>query len=364
MAIQIVHSIYRVFLHLYSPAFQAQFGDEMMEVFSEAASEANLQGSRALKELCLNELRDLPVTALRERLGAERIKKPDSFSINPLDWQSPLSRGEILLAIAAFLVPAVLVLANSTFFSLPMASLIRVALAFTVIAFLLGMVKGFPRWSFPYLGMGLCVAGYLFLFQWTADLISPQLLIKLELPFWHVSTGLLWQIISVGLVWLGLFIITILFLALLALLPRFRPLYLSIRRDWTQVSLILYSEMAIALVLLFEDYRIEEPYGIASLLFMAAGAWLFMRRPLPCQRVLFLLGGLSLALWVVATDRWQALPDLRSAAEFHWQPLAPAQRLEAYPVLLHWAWMSAVLLLPVLIKLLPRRGRLEDEDLC
>ena len=196
MAIQIVHSIYRALLHLYSPAFQAQFGDEMIEVFSEAASEANLQGSQALKELCLNEVRDLPFTALRERLGAERNPKPDLFAINPPGWQHPLTRGEILLAMVAFLVPVVLVLANSTFSSLPMASLSRVALAFTVIAFLAGMVTGFPRWSFPYMGMGLCMAGYLFLFQWMADLISPQLLKRLGLPFWHVSTGMFWEIIK------------------------------------------------------------------------------------------------------------------------------------------------------------------------
>jgi hypothetical protein len=58
--------LYARLLHLYPPQFRAEFADEMHAVFTEAISETNDLWS--LLGLCLGEVRDLPLSVIRQHL--------------------------------------------------------------------------------------------------------------------------------------------------------------------------------------------------------------------------------------------------------------------------------------------------------
>jgi hypothetical protein len=154
--------------------------------------------------------------------------------------------------------------------------------------------------------------------------------------------------------WLGLFFLTFLVLAVLTVLRRFCSLILNIRRDWTLVSFIIYGEAVFALILLFDEYSHKEPFVISSLLLLCAGAYFYLHGPSAWQRMLALLSGLSVAMWVAAYGKWSILPIQHLEV---WVERSPeAERwFAAGSTILAWGWMIAALLAPALLRLLPRR---------
>jgi len=81
--------IYARFIRLYPRHFRDEFGEEMMAVFSEAVTEAAEGGIIPLATVCLRELRDLPLSLVRQHLldrkGKESLAVPDQTN-RPVGW--------------------------------------------------------------------------------------------------------------------------------------------------------------------------------------------------------------------------------------------------------------------------------------
>ncbi len=321
MIVRSLARLYQAGLHLYPRRFQVDFAEEMAEIFVEAAKSAAGQGALALGRFCLAELAGFLVGLWRAHRPAPAVN-PGHALEGP--WR------ELVLALTVFLLPAVMVLVNGQGLH---ASGLPVAGLFLGVMIVLGWLGGFPLWSLPYVGIVLVVAGYLHLFQWVAGLLQPALISNLPPGRWDPSAYLLLEAASTGMVWLMLFCLTLLVVALLAVFNRFQPLLKRVRHDWTLFSYVLYGESVFVLVLLFGSHHSEPNYAISSLLCLLAGVWFFLRSPSRGQRLAALLACLTLALGVATLERRSLFLDGR--------------------MLLAWAWMAAALLLPGVLSRLP-----------
>ena len=346
--------IFRTLLLLYPSSFRAEFGDEMLEVSSQVFSEAAKSGDRTLWRVCLREFWELPRQAPRERWKEIRNQSP-SASLPGYLWEDSLSTKERFLAMAAFLAPAVALLASAIPPSI-LAMAIPLVMVFLCTLFFTGLIKGFPRWSLPYLGLALSAISFLFLFNKVADYIAPYVFHSLGFNTWNVSVRLLMQAFWAGLMWLSLFVLVFLAIVILSVWQRFRQLYWRVRRDWTQVSFILYSGAMLVLVLMFENYRYEEPYIVASMLCLAAGAWFYMRSPHNWQRILVLIAGVTLAMCISAAGKWLILPRQDWNIYFYGYPPESERWFEAERTLLELGVLLVVLVAPGILSIFPPRG--------
>lgn len=346
MVLKLLTQLYRTLLMLYPRHFRADFSEEMIAVNGAALGEAADRGWLALTKATLRELGSLPREALRQHLRS-RSKPAGAEASN---WEGPPTRREMFVALGVFVLPAALILLNNTSLSGAIQVILLVLAAAFGMALLVGLARGFPRWSLPYLGLALSAASFLFVFQWVADLASPAVLARLGPGPWDESTRLVLQGLWAGLMWLSLFVILMVVLGVLALVRRFNDFLRRIYQDWTQVSYILYGGVLMALVLAFDDYRYEEPYAVASSLCLAAGALLYLRSPQRWQRGMALLSGLTLAMWIIALGKWLLVPSQDWEIWFAWHPPQTERWFAARRTLLEWVWMMLFLLAPALIK--------------
>jgi hypothetical protein len=326
---------YHALLRFYPASFRREFAAEMREVFNQASADAAGKSPLALTGLWLNELRGLPAALLEAHWRAYRRASQQALAEPP---GAEFSLAELIMALLVFLLPAGMLL------SLPLRSSwepsLSIILLFLGVMLVVGRLRGAPLWSLPYLGIMAVVSGYLYLFQWIASLVSPSLIANFASGPWDRSTYLLLRVVSTGMLWLMLFCLTLLVIALLALFNRFQPFFRRVRQDWTLLSYVLYGESVFVLLLLFNAYHHTPAYLIASLLCLSAGAWIYLRSPANRRRVLALCVAITLAMGLFALDQGFSLP----------QPAldAPSSRF-----LLAWGWMVLALLLP---RLLARRS--------
>lgn len=329
---------YKILLHLLPPEFRQEFGEEMVETFAQRLAETCPQGRLPLLQLCLEELIAFPGT-LMEAYAAPRTPLGKAEPSNP----GPLSQPwrELLLSMTVFLLPAGLLLSSRSNLSQTSAPGVMEALLFLGIMLCLGWMGGFPLWSMPYVSLILVVSVYLFVFQRIASQISPVLISNFAPGPWDDSTYLVLQVASNGMLWLMLFCLTLLAVAILAAFNRFQPLLERLRYDWSLLSYILYGESVFALLL--HNQQSEPGYLLASLLCLAAGVWFFLSTSRstgasPGLRLLTLLTCLTLAVSVSAVQTWATLGG------------------SGENLLLLWGWMAAALLLPGLLAHRSRSG--------
>ncbi len=342
--------LYKTVLFLYPPRFRAEFGEEMQEVFDQAVIDCSHKGGLALVYLCLGELASLPASLLNAHQTGRLRGAPSGFISSPAPVSFSQSWQELLLALAVFLLPAGLILINQPFQKSAPLSLLA-GLLFLAVMMLVGWLGGAELRSLANIGILLVIATYLVLFQWVAGLVAPALISDFSPGALDRSTYLLLEAASRGMLWLMLFCLTLLIVALLAIFNRFQPLLHRVRHDWTLVSYILYGESLFALLLLFESQRFNLSYAIASLLCLLAGLWFFLRSPVRWVRLLAMLTCLTLAVGIAALDQW---PLQSGAGWLTWSQIHPS---DAGRLLLSWVWMVAALLLPGLLARLPSRGR-------
>ncbi len=353
-------TLYTALLHIYPSEYRKEFAEEMQEVFSQAIADASRSGSFSLVSLLINELLDLPLSALRVHKQIRSTRTVSTPAANP-NAPLELSWRELLVALAVFLLPAMMILANPVMTETAQPAGISAVLLFLAVMIAAGLLRGVPLWSVPYLGIILVVAGYLYLFQWIASLVSPALISNFSPGQWDHSTYLLLKVISNGMLWLMLFCLTLLVVALLALLNRFQPLFSRTRQDWTMLSYILYGESVFALLFLFENHHFDRSFIIASLLCLGVGLWFYLRSPARWKRLLALLGGLSLAMWIavfgatVSTAAGRSLGELLNLNNARDIFDIRALNSSAGLLLLIWLGMLIMLLLPTLLAGRPGR---------
>ncbi len=351
--LRLVSQIHTALLRLYPPGFREAFWGEMQAVFAQTASEAARQGAPALGRILLRELIDLPVAALHEHLLERRRRGLQAQAGAPRPVER-LSRREMLVALAVFLIPAGLILLNAAPPSLIRGLIYPALLMLLLLGLVTGWVKRFPRWSLPYFGLIVSAIVFLFLFQWEAEriatLLASRFVVQPRDELGRLLLAAFWE----GVVWLSLLGLVSFAILLLALLPRFRVPLRLLREDWTQLSYLLYGGSMLALVLTFKEYRYGEPYGLTALLCLAAGAWGYLRSSYPGRGFLALLGGATLAMWVAALGVWLLVPYQEWTAWFRWRPPESERWFAAEQALIGWAWMVVVMTLPGLLRLLPK----------
>jgi hypothetical protein len=232
-------------------------------------------------------------------------------------------------------------------------------------AFVIGLVKGLPRWSLPHTGMiGLNLSwilthrGTFMGLNTRAGLLRPllgwadRLFLTVVRPWrpWIVRV-----VLGTGWDWITLLGLTAIAVLLAAALRPLRSLYSRIREDWTLVSFGLYGATVMAVLYTFEDYPASRyPFMVASFLILALGAWVYMRGggasgPVDSsRRALALFAAMVLAMIVGATGKAiiYASPKWPYPHSLTWYT-------EALSTAVLWVWVIAVILAPALLALLP-----------
>lgn len=101
--------IYEQCLQLYPSAFQGEFADEMRTVFALNVHEAARQGDLSLIETIARELRDLPLSLLREH-QRERRRRPTPVRVSRYSGLEGLRRIRRLTRVAAVIMGTLLLM--------------------------------------------------------------------------------------------------------------------------------------------------------------------------------------------------------------------------------------------------------------
>jgi hypothetical protein len=157
-----------------------------------------------------------------------------------------------------------------------------------LVGFGVSWVKGFPRWSYPYVGYVLVFTLYFM------RVATPGL----RIFNYSFGSNDLWG----WRAWIPFLVIAVIVLLLTrSVRPLFR-LGTGIWQDWTRLSFGLYGIMPLVVVMSFDEVNkgYQLPFMLVLTLVLAGGALAYMRSARTWQRALALLIGLILS-WAVTT---------------------------------------------------------------
>jgi len=320
MARPLLTRLYGCLLKLYPQPFLAEFGDEMRAVFAQAINGLGVAGFPPFKRriemirLFLKEVWDLPVAllpALRFSFGSGRKDafanaagdreqdEPDAWVGSRASWGEALMGALpfLLFGLAHFLIAIHLLGKPTDMGSRPWLLYGSGLLLLIAIGLAIGGIKGYPRWSYAYLGMAVFLSS-------------------------NYSNGTFYGVAYGWRFWVPL--VVAILLPLLAT-RSLRPLARLIQgawNDWTRLSFALYAVLLPLYTILFFEVKwgTDELSGLAiDTLLLAAGAVAFLRsrtiwgRVVTLQAAMFIqackgflfagwLGGphfFSLDLWIV-----------------------------------------------------------------
>jgi hypothetical protein len=167
-------------------------------------------------------------------------------------------------------------------------------------------------------------------------------------------------VLGAGWDWMVLLGLTALGVLIVAAFRPLRPLYARMGDDWTLLSFGLYGATVMAVLYTFDDLPVARypNWGhvgtSASLIILAAGAWVYIRSGQPSReatagrRALALFGAMALAMIAGAMGKAVIY------ASPNWLYTSQSAALRAGLV---WGWVMVVVLAPALLMLLPRRTR-------
>jgi hypothetical protein len=273
----LVDFFYEQLLRTFPHAFRVQFGAEMQTVFNDMLANARGQGAIAVMRFLGRELLHAPGVVLRAhhlallRRARQTGRSPwELLLLPPIDPRTAHRDGrharlQAVLEMLPFLFVAALILTltYADFMKMPPGDPIwlgipRFAALFVALpASLLGLARGLPRWTYPWLGY---LAGYSALVAYDQNLV------------WFLVITL----------------ITCLLLAFAAAVAHGRnrslPLRLqgmarSLRLDWTRFSFAVHGALPFLILVAFDDgYRNDQTLWLAlSILVLLLGALLYTR---------------------------------------------------------------------------------------
>lgn len=216
-----------------------------------------------------------------------------------------------------------------------------VLLGLLVIVWIAGLVKAFPTWALPSLGLILLFFAYgAYVMSQGSALLEIQ---RISGSFWPDSIRLR----LLMYLWFNLVYVAIVALIMIVLLALSRQLLQLARKDWSVLSFFLYM-LAIPYAVINDEFHGLEPYQLASLLILATGAGLFIVLPARWTRLLVLLAATLLALPTLSLGLYQIFPAQEFAtpdSSFRlWEALHPVLDLPA---------LLIILCLPPLVRFLP-----------
>lgn len=334
-----ISTFYFQTLHLYPRSFRDEFAEEMKIVFRDLIHEAGAEGLLPLVKFCLRELGGLPLNILREFWHEFKRKDATMVTRENIESKEITSGGtglwDALIGTLPFLLFGIASILSRTRYPFNAYSYLAFY-AVILLGFLVGLIKGFPRWAYSYLGWSLVFA------WWWSNMGTAGLKIfdfQINYWTWQIWPPLL-AIIGVALLWTR------------SLRP-LRGLILNIWQDWTLLSLAMYTFVGWMALLYDENHH---PYLFAfmtaSTLVVSGGAWLFLRERRTRKRIVALLSSF-VAIAVIgaiseATWDWRAYYGLPSQPPVAWY-------VSALRVILMLAIWGAILFWPVLVGLARRK---------
>lgn len=326
--IALLQAVHRHMLRAFPATFHAEFGEEMAELFGERLTEYAKHGIRAIIHLGWQELWHMPTALLcvylyqaqkkRRRVWQffAQVERHSVFGVPPADNDGRFSLSQRLLELVPFAITTTLLVLLTYWPSVNWSGALNGATIYAGIVplfvLLLGLLRGMPRWAYPYGGLAV---GYL-----------------------------LWISAENQLIWLWtLFLITAVALAIMAVVVQRRerslPIFWqrvgnSIVLDWTRLSFAIFGAMPLVVLIAFDNGYLNHrtPFLALSMLAVMLTAFLYCRCRRQDRQLAILLSGTTLVLLpalldhVIGQGRW---------GDTGW-------------LLVLWGWMIVLLLLPIL----------------
>lgn len=269
------------------------------------------------------------------------------------DQYTPLKPGELLAALAIFLIPSLVlwltIIGDKT--SEWLGYLLIILFFGSLIGpLVLALVQGLPRWSPPYLGVLLMILVF-YGPNWPLWGLIYTLLVRRfgVMDNWSLPVRIFSSGIHAALTWFLLLLTALILVFLLGMIPRTRALWQRIRQDWTQLSFLIFGGLVTYTILIFDEYQKDEPWQIAAFITLAIGCWLYLVAREQYQRILILLCSATLAMWILAAGKWFLVPLQNWPAD-----LEAERPFESLRTLAAWISILAALIAPVLLNLLPQ----------
>lgn len=338
-----IDRVYLALLALFPARYQEEYGEELEYAIRMAVEQAQVKGRVSVIRLALREFRDLPIALLRAHLDESRERW---MNIQPGAHlpDGPVTNWKLLLLFVPFSLPllgAILGLVEGWKLGWLPQGVAYLLLGLLVVTWVVGLVKGFPAWALPALGL------ILFILSFPLRLgIQGMVLFAVKTPgseFWpdSITERLILYI------WFNLAYVTIVALIVAFLMAISPPFLQRVRKDWSLLSFFMYG-LSIPYVVMNDPYRGLAPFELASIIILAAGAAFFLFVPGRWQRLLALLLATFLAHPVLSLGIYQIFPAQEFAA-----PILSFRVWEALQPVLDLPALAILLCLPILLPLLP-----------
>ncbi len=296
--VSLIIQFYNLLVWLYPRTFRNEFGAEMTAVFTKLVTEASNQGCVSLIAVCLREMRGLPQIVLREYLTNFREKTrrvpmnqfnkisntKDNRQDNPSSWLELLAGITIFLIIGLDLILGEIPHERTipSWFTYLRTVLFALALTLPAVGYGIGWVKGFPRWSYSYVGIALVTGWYMM------NTATPGFLFGRELWGWRA--------------WVPFLVMTIIALLINRSLRPFFKLFANVWQDWTLLTFAMFGFMPLLIDFGFDemDRLYSLPFMVILTLVMVGAVVAYLRSVQSWHRVLSLLTGVVLIVAVVA----------------------------------------------------------------
>jgi hypothetical protein len=350
--------IHRLLIACYPTKFRAKFGKEMQVVFK-----SNLTEHHSIKRqpwrLIWEEIRDWPGLVIGEHLREWKVKMSEHTGFIE---NKPLERIDWLAALAIFLIPPFVTLLTMIINNSQQWLGIVVLLLFLVsilAALIIAVIRKLPRWLLPYIGFVVTGAVFIGPFWWLWERIYPTFLRLLgQMNSWSLTSRILYQGIMTEFMWFLVLLAGLILIIVLSFWEPTRIIWQRIREDWTQLSFLIYGGIIIHIFIIFDEYQHDQPWKIAAWFCLAIGCWLYLNSNNLYGRIVFLLIGATSAMWVVATGKWFIIPLQNWPIWFNNHPPETERLFSAGNALAGWVCIVIALLVPSLLKLLPRTQKL------
>jgi hypothetical protein len=344
--------VYRRLLHLYPESYKAKLADEQMEVFLQGLSDISRRGRIALMQWAIRELYGVVKAILQQR----RLKRQD-LNMNPnrikREAAVPATNAQVMAVLAVFVLLGAVELFGKMLPSSLGPSIGVVALVLVIAPFSAGLVLGWPCWSLPYAGIIFGLLAYLFGLGGLAERVFVYFepLIRSGVMIGRLG----WVGIKEGSTALSLLTIAIVGLLLPDLWRTDRAFHRRMRNDWLQISFAIYSAASPLIFITLDEYMRVTALKIVALAFLAIGAIAYLRSSRTHMRLLALLVGSSFAMWAIAIGKCLTAPQQDWPIWFLKYSPQTERFYEAGAALIAWLWLVIVMILPALLRTIPRR---------